>query len=421
MKKILLILLCLPMIGFGQGWIKNFYDTPVGFPNVYNVVSTVDSGYAVFNYYGIIKTNALGDTIWTNQNYEGTKWGIQTYDGGYMLFGWFGLFKLDNLGSLQWSDSSIYVEPKTIDQTIDSGYVYTGTAGGNLKADEHLRVVRTNSNGDTLWTCQPYPCTINTGGVDIESIGSDVHQTSDGNYIVAGYRYSNTNSGITGLDDAGFLSKINNAGDTLWTKTYLLGDDSGISSVFEKSNGNFVFAGHTRELFPNYTDCRDLLLAETDHQGNIIWVKTYGYNCDAEANSIEEAHNGGFIVCGVKELNNGEEKIWVLRTNNFGDTLWTRTFGNPYGFGMSAKKTLDGGYIITGPAYQNSFSASIMLIKIDDNGNITSEFNIPLSSTSSNRKIKKTVDMLGRETKQKNNPLLYIYDDGTVEKRIVIE
>jgi hypothetical protein len=164
---------------------------------------------------------------------------------------------------------------------------------------------------------------------------------------------------------------------------------------------------------------KKILLAETDPQGNIIWVKTYESNCRGEAESIEEAHNGGFIVCGVKELNNGEEKIWVLRTNNFGDTLWTRTFGNPYGFGMSAKKTLDGGYIITGPAYQNSFSASIMLIKIDDNGNITSTFNIPVDS---NRKIKKTVDILGRETKgKKNEPLLYIYDDGTVEKRIVIE
>ena len=420
MKKLLLILLCLPFIGFGQqGWIKNFYDTPVDFPTVYNVVSTIDSGYALFNYYGVIKTNALGDTIWTNQNYEGTKWGIQTYDGGYMLFRWFGLFKLDNLGSLQWSDSSIYVEPKTIDQTIDSGYVYTGTAGGNLKADEHLRVVRTNSNGDTLWTCQPYPHN-NTGGVDIEGTGNDVHQTSDGNYIVAGYRYSNTGGGIPGLDAAGVLSKINNAGDTLWTKVYLLGDESRFKSIFEKSNGNFVVAGFTREFFPNYITCKDLLLAETDPQGNIIWVKTYESNCRAEAISIEEAHNGGFIVCGEKELNNGEEKIWVLRTNNFGDTLWTRTFGNPYGFGMSAKKTLDGGYIITGPGYQNCFSASIMLIKIDDNGNITSEFNIPISS--SNRKIKKTVDILGRETKpQPNIPFIEIYDDGTVEKRIVIE
>ena len=30
-------------------------------------------------------------------------------------------------------------------------------------------------------------------------------------------------------------------------------------------------------------------------------------------------------------------------------------------------------------------------------------------------------DLLGRETKQTNQLLFYIYDDGTVEKRIVIE
>ena len=37
------------------------------------------------------------------------------------------------------------------------------------------------------------------------------------------------------------------------------------------------------------------------------------------------------------------------------------------------------------------------------------------------RKLLKVTDILGRETKAKNQPLFYIYDDGTVEKRIVIE
>ena len=36
-----------------------------------------------------------------------------------------------------------------------------------------------------------------------------------------------------------------------------------------------------------------------------------------------------------------------------------------------------------------------------------------------NKELLRTTDVLGRETK--NNPLFYIYDDGTVEKRIVIE
>jgi len=37
------------------------------------------------------------------------------------------------------------------------------------------------------------------------------------------------------------------------------------------------------------------------------------------------------------------------------------------------------------------------------------------------RKLLKITDLLGRETNQINQPLFYIYDDGTVEKRIIIE
>ena len=40
----------------------------------------------------------------------------------------------------------------------------------------------------------------------------------------------------------------------------------------------------------------------------------------------------------------------------------------------------------------------------------------------SSRKLIKIVDLLGRETiEKKNGPLFYIYDDGTVEKKIVLE
>tara|TARA_B110000438_G_scaffold91129_1_gene90686 strand:- start:131 stop:1051 length:921 start_codon:yes stop_codon:yes gene_type:complete len=50
--------------------------------------------------------------------------------------------------------------------------------------------------------------------------------------------------------------------------------------------------------------------------------------------------------------------------------------------------------------------------------------NCPPSSIqeySLNKELLKATDLLGRETKQTNQPLFYIYDDGTVEKRIVVE
>ena len=61
----------------------------------------------------------------------------------------------------------------------------------------------------------------------------------------------------------------------------------------------------------------------------------------------------------------------------------------------------------------------VYLIKTDGNGNITSTFNIP---TSSNRKLEKVVDVLGRDVNpQPNTPFIKIYDDGSTEKKIVIE
>ena len=45
-----------------------------------------------------------------------------------------------------------------------------------------------------------------------------------------------------------------------------------------------------------------------------------------------------------------------------------------------------------------------------------------VSTIPENKKIIKVIDLLGRETKgTKNEVLFHIFDDGTVEKRIVIE
>ena len=100
---------------------------------------------------------------------------------------------------------------------------------------------------------------------------------------------------------------------------------------------------------------------------------------------------------------------------------WEKTFnisnGAPHEVGdnPSIQQTTDGGYIIAG-LFGHS---NLYLIKTDGQGNITSTFNIPINP---NRTLQKTVDILGRETKPKANiPFIEIYDDGTVEKIIIIE
>ncbi|MGC6470697.1 MAG: hypothetical protein ACON4E_05455, partial [Flavobacteriales bacterium] len=67
-----------------------------------------------------------------------------------------------------------------------------------------------------------------------------------------------------------------------------------------------------------------------------------------------------------------------------------------------------------------SYNQDIVLIKTNSFGNITSTFEIPLPN--SNRKIEKTVNLKGQVVKsQTNQPIIEIFDDGSVEKKIVVE
>jgi len=105
------------------------------------------------------------------------------------------------------------------------------------------------------------------------------------------------------------------------------------------------------------------------------------HNCDLYGNSMEQLDHYQISSCGVYYLDyfNGQvigsiaNGVTSLNLNNF---------------------------------QQLHFSCS--LTSIDEH--------------TTNKVLIKTIDVLGRETKEtKNEPLFYIYDDGTVEKRITIE
>ncbi len=66
--------------------------------------------------------------------------------------------------------------------TNDNGFIVVGYTISFDAGNGDAYLIKTNSNGDTLWT-KTY------GGPGIES-GSDVEQTSDNEYIIVGYTSS---------------------------------------------------------------------------------------------------------------------------------------------------------------------------------------------------------------------------------------
>ena len=144
----------------------------------------------------------------------------------------------------------------------------------------------------------------------------------------------------------------------------------------------------------------------------------YGFEITSEEANFGSAKKGTFFI-----TNNTETKL----TNN--NKAVTHKLGGTQGPGIK-NWSMDWEAPNSGTGSITFFGA-FMEGNLDqtNSGDIYHSTNLTVNeSTPSsiqdyviNKKILKVTDLLGRETKQKNQPLLYIYDDGTVEKRIVVE
>lgn len=146
------------------------------------------------------------------------------------------------------------------------------------------------------------------------------------------------------------------------------GDEYGFS-VQITQDGGYVIAGKTRSFGAgNY----DYWLVKTDSFGDTLWTKTYGGTGYDICRSVQQTRDGGYILAGYTvSFGAGDRDFYVVKTDSLGDTLWTRTYGgsereNCY----SARQTADGGYIIIGST--TSFGAGgedVYLVKTDSIGN----------------------------------------------------
>ncbi len=291
---------------------------------------------------------------------------MQTSDGGYIVAGETSegeddvyLLKTDSLGDSIWAKTygGIYLDHGfSVVQTTDDGYIITGETTSFGEYDFNVYLIKTDQNGDTLWT--------KTYGDTNWDAGHSVAQTTDGGYIITGVTYDSTSNGY--YSDV-YLIKTDSSGDTLWTRKYGSRWYDAGNSVVQTTDGGYIIAGYTRHRANN------VYLIKTDSLGNTLWENTYGNpaaDMDDEGYSVAQTSDGGYIITGYSESDTNRMDVYLIKTNSLGNIVWERTYGGDENDeGRSVVQTSDGGYVITG--ITSSFVAGyndVLLLKTDSLG-----------------------------------------------------
>ena len=101
-------------------------------------------------------------------------------------------------------------------------------------------------------------------------------------------------------------------------------------------------------------------------QPTIQWQKSLGGSQYDGASSIQQTTDGGYIVIGTTQSNDGNvlnfkglADIWVVKLNSDGQILWQKTLGGSnIEVGHSIQQTKDGGYIVAGFTLSNDGDVS---------------------------------------------------------------
>jgi hypothetical protein len=170
------------------------------------------------------------------------------------------------------------------------------------------------------------------------------------------------------------------------------------------------------------------IITKFNQEGVVVWINYPVDMTEPNINNfivldVTETSDGGFVYCGLCRIRGGanDEELLVVKTDNEVNEEWNYIFsGVEEQSAFSVNQNSQGEFIVTGyTEHPTNGYYDGLIIKLNSEGTLSSSFTIP---TPSNRKLERVVDVLGREVNHTTNQILFhIYDDGSVDKKFVVE
>lgn len=140
-----------------------------------------------------------------------------------------------------------------------------------------------------------------------------LEQTSDGGYVVVGFSASSDGdaSGWNGNIDF-WVVKLSSDGEIQWQKM-LGGANAEVAySVQQTSDGGYIVAGYTNSNdgdVSGHHGNKDFWVVKLSSTGNIEWQKVLGGTKVDEARSVRQTTDGGYIIAGWSFSTDGDVTV----------------------------------------------------------------------------------------------------------------
>jgi len=236
-----------------------------------------------------------GQTYDTSSNSDMGHCVQQTSDGGYIIAGetfvnendWdILLIKTDPNGKKEWISllgGSGEQAAFSVQQTSDGGFAIAGQNRPTAWSPSELLLLKVDKYGHYEWQ--------KTYGGHSNDAGKSLLITQDNGYLVAGW--TNFEEGAPG--DEVYLVRTDKSGDTLWTRTYGGAKSDQGHSVCATDDGAFVVAGYST---PTWASDPYIYLLKINEKGDTLWTRGFGLTRDSRGYSVQQTSDGGYIIAG---------------------------------------------------------------------------------------------------------------------------
>lgn len=282
---------------------------------------TIDQTYQAL----AMKFDANGDTLWT-RTYGGSEWdfcnsAVALSNGGFALVGQtfsdgavngdFYLIRIDSNGDTLWTKSfggEGEDEGNSIAATTDGGFLLAGTTTSFGAGGLDMYVVRTDLNGDTLWT-KTY------GGVE-DDVCNDIAMSANGDFVIVGGSYNLT----PGKSDF-IIRKQTPTGDDVWVKSDSRDGDNFLTDVIIEPSTQYVtVVGYLTDGPFGGEDGRILRYGPGGTWNGV--AKDHGSGEKDRFEDVKLASDGGYIIVGSTQgYYERFDDVWLVKTDFDGLTV----------------------------------------------------------------------------------------------------